>query len=438
MKLRRSDRRQKRQQRWLWGIIIILITCSSLSTLAMAQANQLVVKANFLNVRIGPSLSYETLTRVKRGETLTILSKKNQWYQVRLAGDKIGWVASWLIDNNEANTSSNTIGIIKAPNTNVQKYPQNDSEVLGTLAQLQKVNIVYTQNNWSQILFNDTVGWVPNSELIITDKIAQNIWNNHHQKSTIRSVTTLQNNTKILAKPDPDSKVIAHITDKTTLPYLGKEGDFYKIRLNSGESGYIASWLVSISSSEHAVKSAATKLSEATIVIDPGHGGADTGALTNNQKHTEKSYTLDTAKRLKKQLQQTGANVILTRNNDSGLDLASRARLANKLNADVFLSLHFDSTPVASKASGITTYYYSGKKDRPLAQSIHKQFQDLPLPDRGLRFGDYEVIRENEQPAVLIEGGYLNNKHDNKQIANPEYRQKLAVGIAQGLNDYFK
>lgn len=438
MQLRRNNNHKKRRQRWLWGIIIILITCSSLSTLSMAQANQILVKANFLNVRIGPSLSYETLTRVKRGEKLTILSKKNQWYQVRLSGDKIGWVASWLIDNNEVNTSSNTIGIIKAPNTNIQKYPQNNSEVLGTMAQLQRVNIVYTQNNWSQILFNDTVGWIPNSKLIITDKIAQNILNNHQQKSAIRSVTTLQNNTKILAKPDTDSKVIAHITDKTTLPYLGKEGDFYKIKLNSGESGYISSWLVSISSSEHAMKTAATKLSEATIVIDPGHGGSDTGALTSNQKHAEKNYTLDTAKRLKRELQKTGANVILTRNNDNYLDLASRARLANKLNADVFLSLHFDSIPNTNKATGVTTYYYSGKKDQPLAQSIHKQLQDLPLPDRGMRFGDYEVIRENEQPAVLIEGGYINNKHDNKQIANPEYRQKLAIGITQGLSNYFK
>ncbi|MCO6543885.1 MAG: N-acetylmuramoyl-L-alanine amidase [Lactobacillus sp.] len=438
MELRRSSIRKKKQQHFVWAAIIVLIACSSVTTFAAAKANQVVVKANFLNVRIGPSLSYETLTRVKRGETLTILSEKNQWYQVRLAGDKIGWVASWLINNDDANTSSNTVGVIKAPNTNVQKYPDNNSEVLGTLPQLQKVNIVYTQNDWSQILYNDTVGWIPNSELIITDKVARKINNNRDQNLNIRSVTTLQNNTKILAEPHTDAKVVAHITDQTTLQYLGKEGDFYKIKLNSGDTGYIASWLVSISNSKHPIKSAATKISEATIVIDPGHGGSDTGALTTNQKHYEKTYTLDTAQRLQKQLQQAGANVILTRKGDSDMDLASRARLANKLNADVFISLHFDSTSDKSQATGVTTYYYSEKKDQPLAQNIQRQFKHLALPSRGTRFGDFEVTRENEQPAILIEGGYLNNKKDYKQIANPAYRQKLADCILQGLMDYFK
>ncbi|AXX64423.1 N-acetylmuramoyl-L-alanine amidase [Bombilactobacillus bombi] len=438
MELRRSSIRKKKQQHFVWAAIIVLIACSSVTTFAAAKANQVIVKANFLNVRIGPSLSYETLTRVKRGETLTILSEKNQWYQVRLAGDKIGWVASWLINNDDANTSSNTVGVIKAPNTNVQKYPDNNSEVLGTLPQLQKVNIVYTQNDWSQILYNDTVGWIPNSELIITDKVARKINNNRDQNLNIRSVTTLQNNTKILAEPHTDAKVVAHITDQTTLQYLGKEGDFYKIKLNSGDTGYIASWLVSISNSKHPIKSAATKISEATIVIDPGHGGSDTGALTTNQKHYEKTYTLDTAQRLQKQLQQAGANVILTRKGDSDMDLASRARLANKLNADVFISLHFDSTSDKSQATGVTTYYYSEKKDQPLAQNIQRQFKHLALPSRGTRFGDFEVTRENEQPAILIEGGYLNNKKDYKQIANPAYRQKLADCILQGLMDYFK
>lgn len=438
MELRRSSIRKKKQQHFVWAAIIVLIACSSVTTFAAAKANKVIVKANFLNVRIGPSLSYETLTRVKRGETLTILSEKNQWYQVRLAGDKIGWVASWLINNDDANTSSNTVGVIKAPNTNVQKYPDNNSEVLGTLPQLQKVNIVYTQNDWSQILYNDTVGWIPNSELIITDKVARKINNNREQNLNIRSVTTLQNNTKILAEPHTDAKVVAHITDQTTLQYLGKEGDFYKIKLNSGDTGYIASWLVSISNSKHPIKSAATKISEATIVIDPGHGGSDTGALTTNQKHYEKTYTLDTARRLQKQLQQAGANVILTRKGDSDMDLASRARLANKLNADVFISLHFDSTSDKSQATGITTYYYSEKKDQPLAQNIQRQFKHLALPSRGTRFGDFEVTRENEQPAILIEGGYLNNKKDYKQIANPAYRQKLADCILQGLMDYFK
>lgn len=423
-------------------LIIGLLCLASYSTLTLAQSNQITVQANFLNVRLGPSLSYDTITQVKRGEHLTILSEKNDWYQVRIDSDKIGWVASWLIANNDANTSSNTFGVIKAPNTNVQKYPQKSSPVLGTLMQSDKVNIVYSQNNWSQILFDKTVGWIPNSELIITDKVPEKIQQGSQNSGTaktanIQSVTTLQNNTQIYQQPRLNSKIVAHITDQTTLPYLGRSGKFYKIRLNSGEEGYIASGLVSISDTHHALPTAATKLPEATIVLDPGHGGNDPGALSANQKHYEKTYTLKVMQMLQAKLEQTGANVILTRHSDTNIALADRARTANKLNADVFISLHFDASD-NGHASGITTYYYSAKKDRQLAQHINQNLKHTALPNRGLKFGNFEVLRENEQPAILIEGGYINNKKDYQKISNPTYQKQLTEAIYQGLVQNFQ
>ncbi|UQS83532.1 N-acetylmuramoyl-L-alanine amidase [Bombilactobacillus thymidiniphilus] len=425
---------------WKVLAISILLLISAGATYTAAQANKVTVQANFLNVRMGPGLSYDTMTQIKRGETLTILSEKDQWYQVRLAQDKIGWVASWLIDNDDANTNSNSVGVIKAPNTNVQKYPEQDSEVLGTLSQSQKVNIVYSQNDWSQILYNNTVGWIPNSEMIITDKVPGNIKNQKdNAKQTevdIKSVTTLQNNTKILRLPNDSGKVIAHVTDQTTLPYLGKSGKFYKIRLNSGLEGYIDSGMVSISDTEHAIKTAATQLSEATIVIDPGHGGRDTGAISANKKY-EKTYTLKTAQLLQQKLQQAGANVVMTRDSDSDTRLATRARTANKLNADAFISLHFDSSN-NKQASGTTTYYYYPDKDKRLADCINQKLTQISLPNRGTHFGNYEVTRENEQPAILIEGGYLSSKHDFKKISSSQYQEQLADSIFKGLVEYFK
>lgn len=427
---------------YVYAIVGILIAISCLSTVALAQSNQVVVKANVLNVRVGPGLSYGTITQVKHGDKLNILSKKNQWYQVRLSGDKIGWVASWLIDNNDANTSSNAIGVVKAPNTNVQKYPDKNSDVLGTLTQSQKVNIIYSQNNWTQILYNKTVGWIPNSEIIATDKTASDIKNSgktgNDNSIDIKSVTTLQNNTKILSQPSDNASTVAHITDKTTLQYVGKSGNFYKVRLNSGQTGYVNSGLVSISDTDHPIKSAATKLSEATIVIDAGHGGHDTGAISNDNKHFEKTYTLATALLLKQKLQRAGANVILTRGSDSYVGLEPRARLSNKLAADAFVSIHFDSSSSKNKGSGITTYYYSGSKDKRLAQNVNNNMNGLPLKSKGIDYGDFEVTRENEQPAILVEGGYINNKNDFKQISDPIYQNRLADGIYRGLASYFK
>ncbi|NVY95852.1 N-acetylmuramoyl-L-alanine amidase [Lactobacillus sp. DCY120] len=427
---------------WTYLVVLGLILLSGVSTLSLAQDNQVVVKAKFLNVRMGPSLAYSTIMQVKRGETLTILSKKNQWYQVRLAGDRIGWVASWLIENGDVNTSHNTVGVIKAVNTEVYKYAEKNSEVLGTLNQGQHVNVVYTQKDWNQILYQNTVAWVPDSAILMTDQVAQKIKdptpNSQQATVNIQSVTTLQNNTKIYKQANERSEVVAHVPDQTTLPYLGTEHDFYKVKLNSGDTGYLYSRLVSISDNKHQIKSAATNLSEATIVIDPGHGGRDTGALSESQKGFEKNYTLDVASRLQQHLKKSGANVILTRSKDQFVDLAERARLSNKLNADAFISIHFDSTPKGGQATGLTTYYYSAKKDQRLANQVNQQLRGLPISNRGIRTADFEVTRENEQPAILVEGGYINNPHDFKQIKSEHYRDQLAAKIATGLANYFK
>lgn len=428
---------------------LILISISS--TVALANLSTVEVQSNSVNVRVGPGLSYDTLTQVKKGEKLTIIDKQNAWWQVRLSGDKIGWVASWLINNSEISSTSNHIGIIKETGTNVYSSDSNHSNLLGTLPASQKVNIVYQEQGWNQILFGKTVGWVQNSYIQTTGKVANSIKkldsNNKNTTSgknkpklkedNIKTVTTLEADTKLRSTGSIDGSIVGTVPAQTTMKFINKKGEWYKVKTKSGVVGWVANWVVTISDSQKPVKTTASNLSEATIVLDAGHGGKDVGAKSINGKY-EKTYTLKTVKAIKNRLRRSGAHIILARSNDKDIALGPRSRLSNKVKADAFISIHFDSSSTNNTASGTTTYYYDKSRDNKLATSINDQIKTLPLSNRGAEFGDFYVLRENNQPSVLLELGYINSSKDFKKISSNKYQEQIADAVYTGLTNYFK
>ena len=223
-----------------------------------------------------------------------------------------------------------------------------------------------------------------------------------------------------------------------TFDLLGQEGDFYLINGKDGKKGYVASWLVQKtgSSKTTATATSTTTLAEATIVIDPGHGGEDPGA--EGTYLYEKEVTLSTAEAVAAKLREAGANVLMTRTTDEYVTLKNRAALSNSSNADLFISFHFDSTAAGTVGTGFTTYYYSDD-DIPLANLVNKHLgSDLPLQNNGTKFGDFLVIRENTQPALLLELGYMNNDADVKTFNSDYYRSLVAESVYQALTDYFQ
>ncbi|WPC19054.1 N-acetylmuramoyl-L-alanine amidase [Pediococcus inopinatus] len=215
---------------------------------------------------------------------------------------------------------------------------------------------------------------------------------------------------------------------------LKKKNGWLRVRYNDQKLGWIPSWLTN---RKFGFKQA-TKLSEATIVLDPGHGGNDSGALGINQKNEEKTYTLKTAKVVKKSLEDQGARVFLTRSTDTYVGLAARANLSNEKKADAFISFHYDSAPENDSGSGDTTYYYHKETSLKLAEMVNTQLKTkISLNNRGVQFGDFEVTRDNTQPALLIEGGYINTAKDFKQIRTETYRKQVASAVTSGLTNFF-
>lgn len=194
------------------------------------------------------------------------------------------------------------------------------------------------------------------------------------------------------------------------------------------------------------------------VVIDPGHGGDNLGAKSAFNGKFEKEYTLDWAKRLKPLLEQRGWKVILTRTTDASVGLQDRVALANRYKPDLFISLHFNS-PLTTQ-SGLETYCLTPAgmpsnltrdfKDDPSEALTNNHFDRLNLQyaarlhrslasvadlnDRGVRHARFmTVLRGQNCPAVLIEGGYLSNPTEARLIANPSHRSKMALAIAKAL-----
>lgn len=181
------------------------------------------------------------------------------------------------------------------------------------------------------------------------------------------------------------------------------------------------------------------------IIVDAGHGGEDFGAHSMTKpKYQEKHLNLSTAKMLNSFLTQQGYRTIMTRNDDRFIALDKRAEFANEKNPTLFVSVHYNSAP-SKEAEGIEVYFYRDEQDKKrtrdsrfLAQSIlDNVIEHTQAKSRGIKHGNFAVIRETKMPAILIEGGFLTNEKEIQRIKDPLYLKKLAWGIAQGINAYF-
>ena len=173
-----------------------------------------------------------------------------------------------------------------------------------------------------------------------------------------------------------------------------------------------------------------------TIVLDPGHGGNDDETTSIVGTH-EKTLTLATAKVVKQKLENAGANVIMTRTNDTYIPLEQRAKLSNQNHADAFISFHYNWINDPS-INELTDFYYQKSRDNLLASDILEEVvKTTGLNNDGTRFDDLDVLRNNSQPSTLIELGFLSNKQDDSVVESSAYRDKVAQGIYLGLLDYF-
>lgn len=168
-----------------------------------------------------------------------------------------------------------------------------------------------------------------------------------------------------------------------------------------------------------------------TVVIDPGHGAHDSGAVSRRGTR-EKTVNLDVAQRLEPKLRAAGFKTVMTRNNDTFIPLGTRTAISNRYSDAIFVSIHFNSARNRG-ARGIETFY-EHPYSRSLASSIQNcMIRELRATNRGVKHAEFYVLRKNLNPAILLECGFLSNSADDNLARNPAYRERIAQSIANGI-----
>lgn len=207
-----------------------------------------------------------------------------------------------------------------------------------------------------------------------------------------------------------------------------------------------------------AAQSSTTSQPFTVVVLDPGHGGQDSGAMCGGI--LEKDLTLDVARRIDRLLNSEGIATLMTRAGDTYVSLADRAAFANRVRRCIFVSIHFneDNQPVAT---GVETYYAAHQITagsllaswlpflwRPLSDSPNPESHNLAglvqeslvartrAVNRGTQARQFFVIANVTSPAVLVEGGFLTNKEDISKLATEDYRDQIAAAISDGILRY--
>lgn len=177
-------------------------------------------------------------------------------------------------------------------------------------------------------------------------------------------------------------------------------------------------------------------LSGKVIILDPGHGGDDPGCFSAHGV-PEKDLTLQTAKLTAENLRKLGATVYLTRNEDRRSNLKDIVDFANKTDAHLFISLHFNATP-NNQISGTETYFFTPQSQK-FAEIMHEKIvRGIRRKDRGLHRTPFYVIKNTNIPSVLLEPIYLSHPEESSLANLSSFQEELTQDIVKGVKEYFR
>jgi N-acetylmuramoyl-L-alanine amidase len=186
----------------------------------------------------------------------------------------------------------------------------------------------------------------------------------------------------------------------------------------------------------------ARPLAGITVMVDPGHGGSDTGALgITRSLYPEKAVNLATATLLKSELEALGARVVMTRTTDTTLSLRDRLDASLEARPDLFISVHANSVALdrdINQVKGFSVHYIH-ESAGPAARSVLTEaVTTLGRPSRGESLNNFYVVRGTWAPTFLVEMGFMVNPVEFDYLESPEGQEALAEALAQGILDYFR
>ncbi|MBM7584802.1 N-acetylmuramoyl-L-alanine amidase [Bacillus pakistanensis] len=402
------------------------------------------ISTSALNVRSEPSLNSSVIGTLQKGDTVTVSASVPGWYQIQF-GNNEAWINNQYIQINQngetgenVDSSSSLTGKVTVESVNIRSQGSLNGKVIAKASKGDRFQLLKKENNWYQVeLADGQMGWI--AGWLIEKNVDSTVKEDGQSKES--TIKILYNGTNIRSDANVNASIVKRANSGDVFSIVSSISDWYEIDLGNGQTGFIAGWVVSLNNNQSSSDSPSPTnrdgtIEGKTIVLDPGHGGIDSGT-TGFRGTLEKQLTLKTAENLYYKLKHAGANVILTRNDDRYLHLNSRVEISHSNSADAFISLHYDSINDSS-INGFTTYYYHDYQ-KELAVAMDQKLGDtLTLRNRGIKKGDFFVIRENSQPSVLIELGYLSNPNEERTVTSSQYQDMAAISLYNGITSYFE
>ncbi len=463
-----------------------------------ARAATGVVTASVLNIREGPGSNYTKTGSLLKGAQVEVVAQSGAWSKIRLKSGLTGWVHSDYLQISNAPKTSGSTGTVQAKSGTVTGSVVNVREGAGTqyaskakVSRGTKVTVLGQQPSWVNVrLPNGVTGWIHADYVQITEAPAANNQVNAGT-SPVAKIEVTGNTVNLRTGPGTNYGTQGQVKKGEQLPLLGEQGGWYRVQTSRGVA-YLAGWLARVLTTETAsaeeIPSSTgspqqnnTNNSEGTgsapntgpegyqtgedetpvlpeenppqpvmianrVVIDPGHGGHDPGAIGYSGSY-EKEVNLKVAKKAAEILRAAGFEVMLTREDDSYLSLTDRVDFANSSQAAAFVSIHCNGS-YDPETNGTEVYYYIDEGDPVVvAQAAERArfaqimqnnlLTSLGRKDNGVRDNkNFIVIRYTQIPAILVEIAYLTNLGEEVLLNDPPFQDQAAQAIASGIMEY--
>lgn len=395
------------------------------------------IAANILNVRSGPSTADSIIGQLYEGDKIEIINVDKTWYKINF-DDSYGWIASKYTDKVSSTENPSSVAkmigkkvYVSTNSLNLREGPSLNNNVISNIYENDTLVISDTDGDWLKVSLesnSNISGWVSSEYVSASKSVISNE----------PTVTILNPGTNLREGPTTSDNVVSIANSGDEFPIIATNGDWYEILLPNGKNAFVAGWIVSVKGIEQEINHGLNNfLENKVIVVDAGHGGKDQGATGTSFSTLEKILNLEVAKILQSKLEASGATVIMTRTTDTYLTLQQRVDISIINDADAFISIHHNTNNDSSINGTITYYYYDYSKE--LAQDVHSSLvQSIELNDMNTRNERFFVLRENPNPAILIELGFLTNYQDELKVNSEKFQENAAEGIFQGLLNYFK
>jgi N-acetylmuramoyl-L-alanine amidase len=484
----------------------VLITAAGGTEEESAAGRVAVVQGDWVRLRSSPVIEDNNIVgHVFKGDRLPVVGKSDDWLKVRRADGQVAWIAGWLvhIEERTAQPQSEPEPQSSPPAASVPVPPPADQELTGSvivqvdtievrsqpgnhfaaIAQATRgfrLGLVSQRGDWYQIrLPSGTLGWVEAAAVEVDlqtqvpplpsrgddrDPVPGTFEaevSGNRVMITVRSAEPMRYRAFQLTGPArlvidvegfPLEKLPDRVLDSPVVERIrtGVVDEQFRLVCDLKQGLSHTRYRTNLSADHRTLTVelylANSALEGRVVVLDPGHGGRDPGAIGPTDLR-EKDVCLAIALEAARLLRAEGAEVILTRSSDRSVELDRRAEIANQAAADVFVSIHSNANVDRAK-HGISTYWWpypDGASPGQVAarQSLAQALQaalvgELRRQDLGLYQARFVVLRATQMPSALVEVCFISNPEEERLLADRDFQDRAAAAIAGGIKAYFQ